>query len=87
MTTEETQPESVLLNADVAQMVDRANQFVSAEAVIRNTKMRPLCRHVHAGTGDQRRIAATTNGETGDALESGGFEIVPLTSLTSETPT
>jgi DNA integrity scanning protein DisA with diadenylate cyclase activity len=69
---------------DLALMICRVAQSVSADAVICGTETGELFRHVNGVASDLNLVAATPNGDTYDALVRDGFKVVRLSARVSD---
>lgn len=72
------EPEAVRSDADLARMIVRVADAVEADHVICGTETGALFRQVHEHATSVPVIAATTNGETFDALKRDGFNALRL---------
>jgi DNA integrity scanning protein DisA with diadenylate cyclase activity len=63
---------------DLAGMISEVARSVHSDAVVCGTETGVLFRHLHEIAEDLRRIAATPNTDTYDALSREGFEVVRL---------
>lgn len=71
-------PEAVRSDVDLAQMIIRVADAVEADHIICGTETGALFRNVHEHASSIPVIAATTSGETFDALNRDGFNTLRL---------